>query len=170
MNTATSGTFASDNSISKYYRYNRKGTWKFKDEKNLVPKFWTVSAGSVGMTKWDEKNPSNSYIQLEKGYITQYFVSSDKGKLKITFRAKGKGSFMLWTSSFKNKTSKTAKGYDQIKNTGKNKVFKLTEKWQNFSYETKKAGVPTERVAVRFTVLKNSILNLDDVYVSPIPE
>ncbi len=163
-------TLVPDSSISKYYRYNRKGTWKFEDEKNLVPKFWTVNAGSVGTTKWDEKNPSNSYIQLEKGYITQYFVSSDKGKLKISFRARGKGSVMLWTSSFKNKASRTAKGYEQIKSTGKNKVFKLTDKWQNFSYETKKAGVPTERVAIRFTVLKNSVLDLDDVYVTPIPE
>lgn len=163
-------TLVPDESISRYYRYNKKNTWKFTDKKHLVPKYWTVSAGSIGMTKWDEKNPSNSYIRLEKGYIAQYFISPDKGKLKINFRAKGKGSFMIQTGSYRNRPQRGAKGYLNIKGTMKHKVFKLKDTWQNFTFETGKAGVPTERVAVRFRALKGTILDLDDVYVTPLPE
>ena len=60
-------TLVPDESINRYYRYNRENTWKFEDEKHLVPKFWTVSSGAAGTTKRDPENPSNSYIRLLKG-------------------------------------------------------------------------------------------------------
>ncbi len=163
-------TLVPDESISKYYRYNKNGTWKFEDEKHLVPKFWSVTAGSIGTTKRDEKNLSNSYIQLEKGYIAQHFISSAEGKIKITFRAKGKGTMTIGTTSYTDHPDKKVRGYRQVKGTGKYKTYKLTDEWQTFTYETKKAGVPTERVSIRFYVNQKSLLDLDDVYVIPMPE
>ena len=167
-------TLVPDESINRYYRYNRGGgkKWKFEDDKHLVPKFWTVNSGAVGTTKRDPENPSNSYVQLEKGYISQYFVGQGKGKLKISFRAKGKGKVMLWTSSYKNrKKGSASNGYDQMKETAKYRFFDLTGQWQTFSMETVKTGVPTERVAVRFEVRSaGDVVDLDDVYVTPVLE
>ncbi len=156
-----------DSKIIGYARYNRGGTWKFEDKDHLVPKSWTVGEKSVGMTKWNEKDPTDSYLRLEKGYVAQYFVSSDKGKLKLSFRVKGKGSVRLWVGSYRN--SPTGRGYQHLVKTTKVKNIPLTEKWETHFLETTKAGVPTERVAVRFFVNKDSVLDLDDVYVTPIP-
>ncbi|MBR2364854.1 MAG: hypothetical protein IKA79_06600, partial [Lentisphaeria bacterium] len=104
-----------------------------------------------------------------KGYIAQYFVSSDKGKLKLSFRVKGKGSVRLWVGSYIN-PPKGGGGYHHLVKTTKVKNIPLTDDWQTHFLETTKAGVPTERVAVRFFVNKDSVLDLDDVYVTPIPE
>jgi hypothetical protein len=57
-----------------------------------------------------------------------------------------------------------------MKETQKVKNWKLTPQWQNYTFETVKTGVPTERVAIRFTVNSKSTLDLDDVYITPIPE
>ena len=113
---------------------------------------------------------NNYFIRLKKGYVTQYFISKDKGKLKISFRARGEGSFHIWTCSYRNRTERNAKGYFLMKETQKYKNWKLTPKWQNYTFETVKTGVPTERVAIRFTVNSKSTLDLDDVYITPIPE
>ncbi|MBO4304740.1 MAG: DUF4838 domain-containing protein [Lentisphaeria bacterium] len=156
-----------DSKIIKYARYNRNGTWKFEDEKQLVPQFWTVGEKSVGMTKWHKDNPQDSYIQLEKGYISQYFIAPGKGRIKITFRAKGKGRAQLWVGSYTD--SKTGKGYHHLVKTTKTLMVDLTDDWKSYVLETEKTGVPTERVAVRFFVGKESVLDLDDVYVIPLP-
>ena len=157
-----------DKKRNRYDRFGSKKGWKFADEKKLSPAAWSISGNAVGTYKEESKN--NYYISLEKGYVTQYFISNDKGKLKISFRAKGKGSFLLWTSSYRNRKERNAKGYFLLKETQKFKSWKLTPQWKNYSFETVKTGVKTERVAIRFAVHKNSILDLDDVYVTPIPE
>ena len=157
-----------DKKRNRYDRFGTKKGWTFADEKELVPAFWSVSGNVEGTYKAETAN--NYFIQLKKGYVTQYFISKDKGKLKISFRARGEGSFHIWTCSYKNRTERNAKGYFLMKETQKVKNWKLTPKWQNYTFETVKTGVPTERVAVRFTVNKNSTLDLDDVYITPIPE
>ncbi|MBP5182923.1 MAG: hypothetical protein J6331_07855, partial [Lentisphaeria bacterium] len=167
-------TLVPDSTIQKYYRYNnekRKIVWKYAEEKGLVPKFWTAGDGSIGATMLDKENPSNGYVRLEKGYISQYFVAPGKGKLKVTFRARGEGKVMLWTCSFKDQEKKGAKGYLRLKETTKFQIFPLTDKWQSFTMETVKTGVPTERVAVRLSKAgKGGYLDVDDVYVTPLFE
>ncbi len=157
-----------DKKRNRYDRFGTKKGWVFADEKELVPAAWSVSGNVEGTYK--AENANNYFIQLKKGYVTQYFVSKDKGKLKISFRARGNGSFHIWTCSYKNKQERNAKGYFLMKETQKVQNWKLTPQWQNYSFETVKTGVATERVAIRFTVNSKSTLDLDDVYITPIPE
>ncbi|MBR4663968.1 MAG: hypothetical protein IKO93_08845, partial [Lentisphaeria bacterium] len=112
----------------------------------------------------------NFFVRLEKGFITQYFIPRCKGRLKISFQARGKGSFHLWTASYRNKKDRNAKGYDILKPTQKYRKWNLTSEWKTYQFETETTGVPTERIAVRFTVHPESVLELDNVYVSPFQE
>ena len=146
---------------------NRKG-WVFEDEKELVPAGWRISADAEGSYK--QESEGNYYIQLKKGYVTQYFISHGRGRLKISFQAKGKGSFHLWTSSYRNRKERKAVGYDILKSTQKYQKWNLTPEWKTYQFETVLTGMPTERIAVRFTVSPGSILDLDNVYVSPFIE
>ena len=53
-----------------------------------------------------------------------------------------------------------------MKETNKLQPFSLTDQWQTFTAEAVKTGIPTERIGVRFLVQENSILDVDDVYVT----
>ena len=146
---------------------NVKG-WQFTDEKELVPAEWRISADAAG--SYLKETDENYFVRLEKGYITQYFIPRNKERLKISFQARGKGSFHLWTASYRNKKVRNAKGYDILKTTQKYRKWNLTPEWKTYQLETETTGVPTERIAVRFTVHPESVLELDNVYVSPFQE
>ena len=146
---------------------NHKG-WQFTDEKELVPAVWRISADAEGSYKLESEG--NYYIQLKKGYITQYFIPHGKGKLKISFQVRGKGSFLLWTCSYQNRKERKAVGYDILKTTQKYRKWNLIPEWKTYHFETASTGVPTERVAIRFKVNPGSVLDLDNVYVSPVME
>ena len=75
----------------------------------------------------------------------------------------------MWTASYQNQKN-GGNGYDLVKGTSKSRIFDLTGQWQPFFMETVKTGVPTERVAVRFSVHRDSVLELDNVYISPVIE
>ena len=146
---------------------NAKG-WKFTDEKELVPSGWRISSNAEG--SYLKESEGNYYIRLKKGYVTQYFISHGKGKMKMSFQARGKGSFHLWTSSYRNKKERKAVGYDILKSTQKYQKWNLTPEWKTYHFETELTGEPTERVAVRFNVHPGSILDLDNVYITPVIE
>lgn len=157
-----------DSKRNRHDRFkNRKG-WVFADDKELVPAGWHISADAEGSYKLESEG--NYFIQLKKGYVSQYFIPHGKGKLKISFQVRGKGSFLLWTSSYRNKKERKAVGYDILKKTQKYRKWNLTPEWKTYHFETASTGVPTERVAVRFSVQADSILDLDNVYVSPVIE
>ena len=157
-----------DKKRNRYERFGTKKGWTFADEKELVPAFWNVSGDVEGTFLAEEGK--NYFIRLKKGYVTQYFLSRDKGKLSISFRARGEGYFHIWTCSYRNYKDRNAKGYDIMKETAKYMRWKLTPEWKSYTLETVKTGVPTERVAIRFTADGKGHLDLDDVYVTPIPE
>ena len=157
-----------DSKRNRYDRFKKRKGWRFEDEKELVPAGWNISADAAGSYK--KEADGNYYIQLEKGYVTQYFISHGKGRLKISFLARGNGAFHLWTGSYRNKKGPNPKGYDILKKTQKYRKWDLTQDWKTYQFETQTTGVPTERVAVRFTVHPGSVLELDNVYVSPFIE
>ena len=161
-------TAVPDSKRNRYDRFKKRKGWRFEDEKELVPARWNISADAAGSYK--KEADGNYFIQLEKGYVTQYFISHGKGRLKISFQARGKGSFHLWTSSYRNKKGPNPKGYDILKETQKYRKWDLTQDWKTYQFETQTTGVPTERVAVRFSVHPDSILDLDNVYITPVIE
>ena len=153
-----------DSKLRKALRYSRYGKWKFEDQEKMVPSEWHISSNAVGTCK---REKGNYYIQLEKGYITQYYIADGKGKLKIRFRARGKGAFYLWTCNYRNYTKEEkGNGYKILTGTNKLQPFKLTNEWQTFEAEAVKTGIPTERIGVRFLMQENSILDVDDVFVA----
>ncbi|MBP5183369.1 MAG: hypothetical protein J6331_10130, partial [Lentisphaeria bacterium] len=157
-----------DPQLRKADRYSRYGTWRFEDERRMVPPSWRISEKAEGICK---RENGNCFIRLEKGYISQYFLSEGKGKISIRFRARGKGSFWLWTCSYRDyRKEENGNGYKPLKETNVLKPFQLTDQWQTFTAEAVKTGIPTERIGVRFLVKDKSVLELDDVHVTLIPE
>ena len=156
-----------DGKRNRLERFKGRKGWQFEDERELVPAEWRVSADAEG--SYNEESEGNYYIRLKKGYVTQYFLpqTQEKGVLKISFKARGTGPFTIWTCSFRNKNEPNAKGYDILNETQKYQEWDLTSEWQTYQFETGTAGVPTERIAIRFTVSPGSEFDLDDVYVSP---
>ncbi len=161
-------TAVPDAKRNRFDRFKNRKNWRFADEKELVPAAWRISADAAG--SYLNGPEGNYFVRLEKGYITQYFIPHCKGRLKISFQARGKGAFHLWTASYRNKKDRSAKGYDILKATQKYRKWDLTPEWKTYRLETEMTGVPTERIAVRFTVRPDSVLELDNVYVSPFQE
>ena len=81
----------------------------------------------------------------------------------------GIGGAVELVRPFRDKTIHNA-GYDILKSSQKYQKWSLTPEWRTYQFETELTGVPAERVAVRFCVHAKSVLDLDDVYVSPFPE
>ena len=161
-------TAVPDSKRNRLDRFKNKKGWQFTDEKELVPAVWRISSDAEG--SYELESEGNYFIRLKYGYVTQYFFpqTQEKSVLKISFKARGTGSFTIWTCSYRNKTGPNPKGYDILKETRKYEEWVLTPEWKTYQFETKTAGVPTERVAVRFTVRPESDhLDLDDVYVTP---
>ena len=154
--------------INRHYRWRK---WKFRDEKQLVPKGWNGNT-AVGEYLLHDGSGSNRYVRLEGGYIGQYFVSDAPGKLKVSFRARGKGSLVLWSSPYVSHADKKMRGYKMLKEYSSSHAFRLSPEWKTFTCEVKKAGRPTERVMVRFMVSgkDGNYADLDDCYVTPLPE
>ena len=161
-------TAVPDGKRNRFDRFKNRKDWRFADERELVPATWRISADAAG--SYLKESDENFFVRLEKGFITQYFIPRCKGRLKISFQARGKGSFHLWTASYRNKKDRNAKGYDILKTTQKYRKWNLTPEWKTYQLETEMTGVPTERIAVRFTVHPASVLELDNVYVSPFQE
>ncbi len=155
-----------DESLNRHYRYSRSAKWKFTDEQHLVPRNWSISADAAGSfpAEGDDR-----YVRLDSGRISQYYLPFGKAKLRIVFRARGKGKVLVHTCSYIDKQEKPANGYQILADTAKRTEFELTDAWQTFVVETAALGLPTERVAIRLVVAPDSQLDLDDVYVDPTP-
>jgi hypothetical protein len=148
--------------LHKAYRWKKLS---FGEGGETVPKCW------YGGNLCGEylKEGSNRFVRmLPSGgsYLSQYYVSDAAGKVRITFRARGKGNIALWTCLYTDSESK--KGYNQQKDTSKNESFAVGPEWKTYSVERVKNGLPTERMSVRFSVSADSCVDVDDVFVQPI--
>ena len=153
-------TAVPDSKRPRAIRFKNVKGWQFTDEKELVPAEWRISSDAVA--SYEQESEGNYFIRLKKG-------SQEKSVLKISFKARGTGSFYIWTCSYKDK-EKSNSGYESLKDTQKFRKWNLTSKWKTYEFATETIGVPTERVAIRFTVLPKGTLNLDDVFVSIEPK
>jgi hypothetical protein len=148
--------------LHKAYRWKKLS---FGEGGETVPKCW------YGGNLCGEylKEGSNRFVRmLPSGgsYLSQYYVSDAAGKVRITFRARGKGNIALWTCLYTDSESK--KGYNQQKDTSKHESFAVGPEWKTYSVERVKNGLPTERMSVRFSVSADSCVDVDDVFVQPI--
>ena len=162
-------TAVPDSKRNRHDRFKNKKGWQFTDEKELVPAVWRISSDAEG--SYEQESEGNYFIRLKKGYVMQYFLpqTQEACTLKISFKARGTGPFIIWTCSYRNKTVQN-QGYDILKPMEKYQKWNLTPEWKTYQFETRTAGVPTERVAIRFRVLPKGALDLDDVYISAEPE
>lgn len=163
-------TAVPDSKLPRGIRFKNAKGWEFKGEDELVPAVWRIPSNAAG--SYEKESERNYFIRLKEGHVMQYFLpqTQDKCILKISFKARGKGPITLWTCSYKNKNEQNSKGYDILMETQKNQKYDLMPDWQTYQFETETAGVPTERVAVRFNVLPMcELLDLDDVYVTVVP-
>lgn len=111
----------------------------------------------------------NRFVRVLPGgqsYLSQYYVSDAPGKVRVSFKARGKGKLSLWTGLYSSSGSKT--GYDFQKGSSKAEYFDVGPEWKTFVAERSKNGLKTERMSVRFSALEGSSVDIDDVYVSPV--
>ena len=147
--------------ISRYYRWN---ALTFPAENDLVPAVWY---GKDLCGDYREEN-GNRHLRLKSGkgsYLSQYYVSDAPGKVRVSFRLRGKGKVSLWTALYTDTT--TGRGYQMQENSSKSAVFAVTPEWQTLTFDRTKNGKPTERMAVRFTPHEGAEIDIDDVVVSP---
>ena len=148
--------------VSRYYRWSQL---TFPDGDDLVPRIWY---GGNLRGKY-MKEGGNRFMRLlpgKGGYLSQYYVSDAPGKVRISFRIRGKGKVALWTCLFTDNPT-GGKGYAQQKGTAMHQLFDACPEWTTFTVDREKRGLKTERMSVRFTPAKDSEIDLDDVVVSP---
>ena len=153
-------------SNSKISRYNKWAAFTFPEGSDLVPKIWN---GRKLRGEYLEEG-GNHFLRLLPGpesYVSQYYVSDAPGKVRISFRIRGKGKVSLWTGLYTD-GPKGVNGYAQQKGASRTEVFEPGPEWKTFTVDRAKNGLKTERLAVRFTPAKDSEIDLDDVVVSPI--
>ena len=150
--------------INRHYRWN---AFTFPADGDLVPKGWYGKFLNGEYVAED----GNRFVRIRPGkdsYLSQYFVSDAPGKVRISFRFRGRGKVALWTALYTD--TPTKHGYRLQDGTSKNEIFTATGDWQCVTVDRAKNGKPTERMAVRFAALKDSEIDIDDVVVSPIGE
>ncbi len=146
----------------KYYQWKK---FTFPEGSDLVPKIWY--GGELRGEYLEESG--NHFLRLLPGsdsFVSQYYVSDAPGKVRISFRIRGSGKVALWTALYTDNDA-GKKGYRLQPKSERHEVFAASSEWKTFSVVREKNGLPTERLAVRFTPQKDSAVDLDDVYVSP---
>ena len=136
------------------------------EENDLVPKVWNGRRLRGEYAVED----GNRFLRLLPGpasYVSQYYVSDAPGRVRIAFRVRGKGRVALWTALYTNNPP-GRKGYALQKGSERREVFEAGPEWKLYTVDREKRGAKTERLAVRFTPLKDSSVDLDDVVASPI--
>jgi hypothetical protein len=149
--------------VSKYYQWK---DFTFLDgAAAAVPRNWY---GRNLRGEYLEEG-GNHFVRLMPGkdsFISQYYVSDAPGKVRISFRIRGSGKVALWTALYTDNDARK-KGYRLQPKSERHEVFAASSEWKTFSVVREKNGLPTERLAVRFTPQKDSMIDLDDVFVSP---
>ena len=150
---------------SKIHSYYKWAAFTFPEGSDLVPKIWN---GRRLRGEYLEEG-GNHFLRLLPGpesNVSQYYVSDAPGKVRISFRIRGKGRVALWNGLFTD-AAPGVKGYAHQKGSSRTETFEAGPEWKAFTVERKKNGLKTERLAVRFSALADSEIDLDDVYVSP---
>ena len=147
----------------KYYQWKK---FTFPEGSDLVPKIWY--GGELRGEYLEESG--NHFLRLLPGsdsFVSQYYISDAPGKVRISFRIRGSGKVALWTALYTNNPS-GRNGYAIQKGTERHQLFEAGSEWKTYTVDREKNGLKTERLSVRFTPTKDSAIDLDDVYVSPI--
>ena len=129
-----------------------------------VPRPWG-GPQAWGATKSHEPGGSDRYVTIlpEKECVfSQGYVAPVSGKMRLTFRARGKGSVRVWSACYH--TEPVTK---LMSETAKGETFKLTDAWQTYSADFTKTGAPDESVMVRFFAA-DAPVDIDDAYFNPL--
>lgn len=129
-----------------------------------VPKPWG-GPNAWGATKSHDAAGVDRYVTLlpAKGaFFSQGYVAPVGGRMRLTFRARGKGKLSTWTASYVYDKANKPLRPETIVST----AFDLTDEWKTYSAEFTKLGVKDERVLIRLTPV-GAPADVDDVYVNP---
>ena len=149
--------------MSKYYKWKE---FTFPEGGDLVPRNWF---GGELRGEYREED-GNHFLRILPGrgsYLSQYYVSNAPGKVRISFRIRGSGKVALWNALFVDNPPRIP-GYKKQSGTESHEVFAAGPEWKTFTVVREKKGLDTERLAVRFTPQKDSVIDIDDVVVSPL--
>ena len=156
--------FESHKTNAKLHKNFQWRRWKSEE----VPSAWS---GRDTPGEYIEEN-GNHYVRLygdRQTDVSQYFLGPGKGRLKVSFRARGKGRITVWTGNYVDYTTGKP-GYRIVDGTSENHTFELGEEWKVYTFEVAKLGLATERVAQRIRMAEGSQADVDDFYVTPMFE
>jgi hypothetical protein len=137
----------------------------FRDGDDRVPKGWH---GRNLCGEYLEEG-GNHFVRLLPGKLSdlvQHYVSDASGKVRVTFRMRGRGKAALWSTLYTNNPPGKP-GYAQQKGTARVEFFDAEPGWKTFSTEREKNGLKSERLGLYFSAGKDSVIDIDDVFVSP---
>ena len=149
-------------SFDKVIKLRRpRNDWDIKDSR--VPAYWALSGtkfpGKPSLEVIQDSANSGNYF-LKLGHYAMIFQKfrGRANKLKITFKAKGKGALRIFAIRKIKKDGE--KGYKGLQNQSIKTIKLNTEKWQNYSFNYTKKD---ERVVVYIAFfVENGTVFLDD--------
>ena len=137
---------------------------KWRSEK--TPKHW--HANGVGETREHPGRPGDSYVSFESGEVSQYYLPIAAGNNRITFRSRGRGKVSMVVLNYTKHPDPEARGLLQLREMKPDQpTFDLTPEWTEHTLYRRSLGRKDEKISVRFICGKDSLVELDDVYVSP---
>ena len=137
---------------------------KWKSEKTA--KGWSCSG--EGETKEHPDKPGDFYVSFSGGELVQWYRPFAAGNNRLTFRARGTGAVDMVLYNYVQHPNPQAGGSLQLSEYKPSQPhFVLTPEWKTYTAERKSLGKPTEQVSVRFICGKDTVAEIDDVYMTP---
>lgn len=168
------GTGATDESAWKNGNFNdvvpnrqKDGKNKWADWKSVdFPRDWYCAADGELV-----ENPAAKgdwCVRYTKGRLGQFYIPQAKGKYRASFRLRGKGTCSCSTVNYADYPPDAGmKGYRHL-GGGQPLHVKLTPEWKTYTLDFSSFGEKAERISVNFDAGKESAVDLDDVYITPV--
>ena len=154
--------FSAGFEIAKQYKPEAYAGWKSP----TAPKEWSLETGSEATRQTKPGGAEDWFVTLKKGGLCQYYYPQAKGRVKATFRARGKGKLCVVVVNSADDGRGGFKSVDGLKSAVP--CFDLASQWQTFSFEREVLGLKGERMSVRFRLGEGAEADIDDCLVYPV--
>ena len=146
---------------------NRHPNFRWKKWRSVkTPRHW--HATGAGETKEHPDSQGDYYVSFSSGEFSQYYVPVAAGDNVIRFRARGRGTVSMVVVNYTKHPDPEAQGLLQLRDIAPAQpTFNLTPEWTEHKLQRKSLGKADEKISIRFLCGKDSVVELDDICVSP---
>ena len=139
----------------------RWADWQSED----VPSDWFCGAKGELLAKPD--SPEDRFVRISSGHVGQFYIPQGKGKVRVSLKLRGKGKAEVMLLNYGDHPQ-GLKCYQPLSLPAQSTYPELKDDWQTVSLERATLGVKNEKLAVNVYARKDSVVDIDDVYVTPV--